>query len=114
MPFIESYSFGRIVIDGRQYTSDVILFPDRVYSSWWRTKGHRLSIDDLSEVLKDPPEVLVIGTGSVGLMRVPGETTRRLSEHTIEVIVDLTPKAVKIYNDLQAKRRIVAALHLTC
>ena len=27
---IEDYRFGRIVVNGRAYTSDVIVFPDRV------------------------------------------------------------------------------------
>jgi hypothetical protein len=36
---IESFSFGRAVIDGRVYHSDLILFPDgRIQSSWWRKK----------------------------------------------------------------------------
>jgi len=30
---IDSYSFGRIVIDGQVYTSDVIIYPDRVDAS---------------------------------------------------------------------------------
>jgi len=33
---IESYSFGQMVIDGQEYTSDLIIFPDRINSSWWR------------------------------------------------------------------------------
>lgn len=33
---INSYDFGRIVVDGKAYTSDVIIFPDRVNSYWWR------------------------------------------------------------------------------
>jgi len=114
MPIIESYSFGRIVIDGRKYTSDVILFPDRVNDSWWRREGHCLAIEDLSEVLHDPPEMLVIGTGSMGLMRVPEETINHLKKQGIEVITALTPKAIKIYNQMQAERKTVAALHLTC
>ena len=33
---IESYDFGRIVIDGRKFASDVIIFLDRVDGNWWR------------------------------------------------------------------------------
>ena len=35
-PQIESYSFGEVVIDGKRYRSDVIVFPDRVKPNWWR------------------------------------------------------------------------------
>jgi len=31
-PKIESYGFGEIVIDGRRYSSDVIVYPERVDS----------------------------------------------------------------------------------
>ena len=39
---IDRYAFGNIVIDGKAYTKDVIIFPDRVYSPWWRKDGHFL------------------------------------------------------------------------
>ena len=44
---IEDYRFGRVVIDGRAYTSDVIVFPDRVKDNWWRNEGHELCPADL-------------------------------------------------------------------
>ncbi|RLI30667.1 hypothetical protein DRO48_02760, partial [Candidatus Bathyarchaeota archaeon] len=46
-PTIEAYGFGYIVVDGKRYTSDVIIFPDRVMDGWWRKEGHRLYVDDL-------------------------------------------------------------------
>ncbi|MDL1969074.1 MAG: hypothetical protein LWW97_11200 [Deltaproteobacteria bacterium] len=34
---IESYSFGSIVVDGRKFISDLIIYPDgRIEASWWR------------------------------------------------------------------------------
>ena len=110
---IDSYSFGRIIIEGKSYFKDVIVFPDRVYSPWWRKEGHNLCIDDLEEVLKDPPEVLVIGRGYAGVMKVPEELVRELNEKGIEVVVERTSQAVKTFNSLK-DRRAVAALHLTC
>ena len=48
IPMIESYSFGRMVIDGIRYTKEVIIFPDsRILSPWWRNQGHVLTADDL-------------------------------------------------------------------
>jgi hypothetical protein len=41
-PKIESYRFGEIVIDGRRYSNDVIIYPDRVDGKWWREEGHSL------------------------------------------------------------------------
>jgi len=112
---IEAYSFGRIIVDGREYHSDVIIHPDRVENNWWRREGHRLAMEDLSAVLADPPEVLVIGTGHDGRMMVPVDTLKRLRAGEIKVVVDRTGDAVEEFNRLASKhQRIVAALHLTC
>jgi hypothetical protein len=110
---IESYSFGRIVIDGTSYTKDVIIFPDRVFSPWWRKEGHLLHKEDLGEVLKDNPEILVIGQGNMGAMSVPQKLIDELRAQGIEVITAKTEKAVDTYNELKGKR-VIAALHLTC
>ena len=114
MPVIDSYSFGKAVIDGCEYTSDIIVFPHKVESSWWRIDGHRLVAEDLTEVLRDPPQTLVIGTGMAGLMRVSEETISTLREQGVQVLVSLTTQAVSNYNASQAVRETVAALHLTC
>lgn len=113
-PRIESYRFGEIVIDGRRYTRDVIIFPDRVQSDWWREEGHSLSQADLWEVVQARPDVLVIGQGSAGRMDVPAETRRWLEQQDIQVIAQPTAQAVHTYNSLREKKRVVAALHLTC
>jgi hypothetical protein len=113
-PKIESYRFGEIIIDGRRYSSDVIVYPDRVDSHWWRQDGHSLSPTDVWEVLQTPSDVLVIGQGSPGRMDVPAETRRQLQDAGMEVIVEPTEQACKTYNRLRRKRRTVAALHLTC
>ncbi len=111
---IDSYSFGRIVIDGRTYTSDVILYPGRVDASWWRKEGHLLQFEDVAEAVQAKPGVLVIGTGYAGVMRVPRETVERIERLGIEVRAERTSKAVGIFNDLQGSRTVIAALHITC
>ena len=111
---IDSYSFGSITVDGKRYASDVIIYPDRVDGSWWRREGHNLHLEDLQEVLRYRPEVLVIGQGKPGLMKVGSELVGELTQRGIEVRVAPTARAVRMYNDLCAGRKVVAALHLTC
>jgi hypothetical protein len=108
---IDSYSFGSIVVDGKSYASDVIIFRDRVLS-WWRKDGHSLHIDDLEEVIKEKPKFLIIGTGSSGLVNVPEELVKELSSE-IQVFVEPTGRAVERFNGMQGED-VVAALHLTC
>ena len=111
---IDSYSFGRIVINGQTYTSDVIIYPGRVDASWWRKEGHLLQFDDVAEALHAKPDVLVIGTGYAGVMRVPRETVDRIAAQGIEVKVEWTSKAVALYNGHQGAKTVIAALHITC
>jgi hypothetical protein len=113
-PIIESYSFGRIVVDGRRYLHDLIIYPDRVDTDWQRERGHRLSPADLSKVIEARPEVLVIGQGSFRRVEVPAETLDALRAVGIEVIAEPTGRACEAYNRLHATRRVVAALHLSC
>jgi hypothetical protein len=114
MPQIEEYRFGRIVVDGQTYTHDLIIYPGRVQGHWWRKEGHRLAPEDLPALLREPPEVLVVGQGSPGLMVVPPATLERLQALGIEVIVEPTARAWQTYNRLRQEKRAVAALHLTC
>ncbi|UCF13825.1 MAG: Mth938-like domain-containing protein [Thermoplasmatales archaeon] len=111
---IDSYSFGRIVIDGKTYTSDIILYPDRVDDGWWRKSGHLLQKEDLKDIIEYNPEILIVGTGTYGLMNVLDETKQFLELKEIELKAEETGKACKIYNELKEKRKVVAALHLTC
>jgi hypothetical protein len=112
--FIKGYEFGRIIIGGETYTKDVIIYPDRVQAAWRRRNGHRLDMEDLKDVLAEKPDILIIGTGSSGLMSVPAETLASLQSRGIDVFSYRTADAVKLYNSTPKSYKIVAALHLTC
>ncbi len=111
---INSYQFGVIIVNGRRYTSDVIIYPDRVGDNWWRREGHSLFPQDLEEVVREKPEIVVIGSGNSGLMKVPPSTRRWIEGKGIRLKVEPTQAACQIYNQLQKTHKIVAALHLTC
>ena len=112
---IESYQFGRIVIDGAEYQEDVIICPGRVHAGWWRKQGHRLDLHDLEAVLEAGPSVLVIGCGASAMMQVPESTLTALQQAGIKAEVLDTPAAVARFNELQSQGiNVAAALHLTC
>ena len=114
MNTIDSYHFGQIVINGKNYTSDVIISPDSVRDNWWRKKGHELFLEDITEVLAENPEVLVVGTGTSGLMKVLPEVERATEAQGIKLIAETTEEACHTYNQLCRSQKVVAALHLTC
>ena len=114
MKAIDSYHFGQVVIDGEKYSSDVIICPDGVQGEWRRKKGHELALEDISGAMTGKPEVLLVGTGASGLMKVLPEVQREAEARSIKLIVQPTGEACEIYNQLSKSQRVVAALHLTC
>jgi hypothetical protein len=112
---IDHYRFGHIGVGGRDYDADLIIFPDRVESNWWRREGHCLNPQDLATVLAEAPELLLIGTGYFGRMRVAEPTLAALRDAGVEVRIAKTGVTVTEFNHLQRHcARIAAALHLTC
>lgn len=111
---IDDYSFGRIVVNNKTYTSDVIVYPDRVDPSWWRKEGHYLQEIDLSQIVSAKPDILIIGTGYSGVMQVPKSTKNFLESNGIKVYIEKTGKAVEIFNKQPEDKKIIGAFHLTC
>jgi hypothetical protein len=111
---IDEYIFGRIIIDKKTYTSDVIVYPDRVDPSWWRKEGHYLQKEDLSGVIAAKPDILIVGTGNMGVMQVPESTLTFLQRQGITVHVAKTGQAVELFNSMTSDKKVIGAFHLTC
>jgi len=112
---IDSCSFGSIVINGKEYASDLIIYPDgHVKDSWRRKTGHKLSIDDIGGLIESEPEVIIAGTGVSGLVRPEKELEKMLSEKDIGFIPAPNQKAIELYNELISKKRVGACFHLAC
>lgn len=110
---IEKYAFGRMTVSGNTFTSDVVIFPERIRSPWWREEGHLLQLKDIEDILKYRPEALVIGTGYYGQMRVDPEVIEKLRDLNIDYYIEDSRKGMDIYNSLDTERK-VGAFHLTC
>jgi len=104
-----------MVVDGRGYTSDCLIFRDTVRPDWWRKEGHKLCTEDLEAVFSARPELLVVGCGAYGVMQVPDEVRQALEEKGIRLETLKTGEAVERFNELSAAgKNVAAALHLTC
>jgi len=101
-------------IDNRIYNRDLIILPDRIIDNWWRKNGHVLEIDDLKDVLDASPEILVIGTGAFGRMKVPANVLKSIESLGINVVTSKTSGAVALFNELRQKQPTAGAFHLTC
>ncbi len=60
------------------------------------------------------PDLLLVGTGRFGMMRIPQETKDFLASLGIALLAEDTEKACKTFNRLGDEKKVVFALHLTC
>ena len=112
---IEAFAFGRMVIDGTVYTSDLCIHPDgRVRDGWWRRQGHGLCADDIAELAARNPETIVIGTGIYGRLRPDPDLASGLEARGIELVSAPNAEAVAFFNRLWGRCRLAAGFHLTC
>lgn len=114
VPVIDSCDFGRVVIDGQSYTADVIITPEGVQSDWWRKDGHSLCPKDLEGSLGPEIEVVIIGCGAYGDLKVPEDTRQWLLAQGVELVALPTEAACERYNELAGSGKVIAGLHLTC
>ncbi|MCD6454849.1 MAG: Mth938-like domain-containing protein [Candidatus Aminicenantes bacterium] len=112
---IEDYSFGKMVIGGKTYTKDLKVFPDKIKENWWRKEGHHLYVDDIADIIEYNPEVLVVGRGAYGFMKIDKEVEEKLKELGIELIAEKTARAVEKFNKFISEgKKVCGAFHLTC
>ena len=79
-----------------------------------REEGHSLSPNDLTEVIEARPEILIIGRGANGRMKIPDTTAQELEDLEIRLISLQTEAACDEYNRLAGAPGVIAAFHLTC
>ena len=111
---IDSHRFGLMIIGGRQYTADLKIIDGVVVPEWWRREGHSICVEDIADIAAAKPDILILGTGVYGLMKVPERFKRQLESLGIELLAEPTEKAVALYNQLHGERNVAAGFHLTC
>ncbi len=112
---IEAYSFGNIRVDGKKYTSDIKILHGNVISNWWRKTGHEVDVDDVTDILDSGIEILVVGKGQPGLMKVSSALRNELEKRGIKLIEKPTAEAYKEFNRLFSEgKKVAGAFHLTC
>ena len=76
------------------------------------SKAHFVDFAEAKGLLKEGPEVLIIGTGYDNLVQVDEEL---LAMSSVQVLPLPTPQAVRRYNELRGQgKRVAAIIHSTC
>ena len=112
---IADFSFGRIVVNDQTYTNDIKIIHGQGVADWWRKSGHRVDIEDISDILEAKPEILVIGRGSPGLMKSTVSLRAYLTANNIELIEKKSAQAIRVFNKFYRQtERIAAGIHVGC
>lgn len=119
---ITRFEWGRFEMGGERHTEDgegvgkdVFVVENRVLP-WSARKGHRLKPGMVTCAFREKIDVLVIGIGVNGAIKVTKETRKAIRNAGIaELIVEPTPEACATYNRLMHEGRRVGLLaHGTC
>ncbi|MFW5714592.1 MAG: MTH938/NDUFAF3 family protein, partial [Brevefilum sp.] len=94
---------------------DIFILGETV-QPWSARKGHKLKPSMVDCVIGRGIRVLVIGNGVNGAIRVSKKTREKIRTAGIEtLIVEKTPEACRVYNELVRQRERTALLaHGTC
>ncbi|WP_461833846.1 Mth938-like domain-containing protein [Desulfothermus sp.] len=112
---IQEYRFGYIKISGKTYTHDLKIIGNIVIPNWWRSEGHKVLQRDIKDILEHGVEIIVIGQGDPGLMKVDPSLKNYLKKQKIKLIEKPTKDAISEFNRLYKEgRKVGAGFHLTC
>ncbi|MDY6917422.1 MAG: MTH938/NDUFAF3 family protein [Chloroflexota bacterium] len=119
MTRVDSFQFGSIVINGRKYGRDALLFPDGTVrerkGGFWKFGSHAIKEADIEELVRAKPEVLVVGTGTNGKAKVTSEAEACAKEANIGLLSAPSAEAIKQLNQLiDEGKRVSALIHITC
>ena len=119
---ITDFSWGRMEVTiGRQkhLFKDCKIWPGGACAWDWNETGteHDPGIQpgDLTGILEQNPEVILLGCGVFGRLGVCAETEATLREQGVSYHIENTKQAVQLFNELAGQGKRVAGLfHSTC
>lgn len=117
---IDSTKFGEIVIDGKKYHQVLIIGNSVIERDYEKLEGlfgtsHKIGDWEVEELFKNSPEIIIIGTGQDGMMEVDRSLYEKIGNKNIELIITITPEAIKIYNEkIESGKRVNALIHTSC
>jgi hypothetical protein len=113
----EGFSFGRLVVDGQEYTYDLIV--DRGELKKRRKKPSKKFRGDYGHtpvsVAEDLPwkcKALVIGTGASGALPVMPQVLEEAERRRVRITAVPTEQAIAILN--RSSKNTNAVIHVTC
>jgi hypothetical protein len=112
--FIQEYKIGSFLINNKRYLSDIKIVNKRPF--YWNDRNrYNLEESNLNDLFKAKPEVIIIGTGASGMLKVSQDIKEMIKERNTGVVVEPTPQAVKSFNKaVKANLNVAAIMAATC
>jgi hypothetical protein len=119
-PEINNTSFGSITIEKNEYDHDVIInlagevnkrrkkLSKRVFGT-----SHTISLDEAEFIYEEGTEIVVIGTGQYGMVKLSKEAVSFFEEKNVEAILMPTSEALHKWNR-ERNKKVVGLFHVTC
>jgi hypothetical protein len=116
---IDGLTFGSIIVEGRKYRRDILIFADGTVK---KRKGgflmfgsHNIKKQELEELSQGQAEILIIGTGTNGAAHIAPEVESWAKEGNLSLLVQPSYDAVTKLNELtEQKKKVAALIHITC
>ena len=110
---IDGHKFGSFVVNGREYLGDIKIIGSKV--RLWDRKKHEVNIDDVKDILKAEPEVIIVGTGNSGYLQLEKSLRDYLLAKRIKLFIGVNSEAIVKYNEAVSQRKNIGAIfHSTC
>ena len=116
---IENTTFGSITIDGKTYEHDVIIRLGgkvekrrKKLSKEKYGTSHIVSKEEAKFVYEEGSDLLIIGAGQEGNVRLSPEASDYFEKKGCAVSVQPTPEAIQSFNE--SRRKKIGLMHVTC
>jgi glucokinase len=118
-PRIESVEFGSVTVGGKTWNRDIHIRANgkvKKRKKKWGRKDHGTSHiigpRELKKALKKGAEVLIIGEGFDGMLRLADEGREMLDQRGVRWQILPTPEAVEAWQQTDGRKALI--LHVTC
>ena len=118
-PTINNTAFGSIEVDGTVYNHDIIIRSNghvekrkKKLSKAVYGTSHTVSLEEIEYIYDAGAQKIIIGNGQYGALRLSDKATEFLQSRNCEILMEETPKAIKLWNKEEGKS--IGLFHLTC
>ena len=119
MAKIDVLTFGSVVVEGKKYRRDALIFADGTVK---KRKGgflmfgsHEIKKRELEELSQGQPEIIIVGTGTDGAAHIAPEAETWAKGKSLSLLVQPSYDAVTKLNELaEQKKKVAALIHITC